>query len=673
MKIASTKTTIMFASVLSLLSFHASAQDASTDPILAAADEMLLFKDIPSVIGASKYEQKVTEAPSSVSIVTAGDIRKYGYRTLADILRSVRSFYVTSDRNYSYIGVRGFGRPGDYNTRVLLLIDGHRTNDNTYDQALIGTEGLLDVDLIDRVEVIRGPGSSLYGSNAFFAVVNMITKRGRDLKGVEVSGEAGSGNTYKGRATYGNRFGSGAEAIVSGSGYDSKGDSLYYPEFDPADPAADPRAANGGVTDNTDYDKYTSAFTKISAGDLTLSGAYVSRTKGIPTGAFGTDFNDSGDKTKDDHAYVDLKYDRSLSSRTDLVMRAYYDTYRYTGDYLYGGAVNKDLGSGDWWGTEARIIRKFADMHRVIAGAEYQGNIRQDQKNYDVGVAPSWLDDQRRSRIWAAYFQDEITFSNRMALNAGVRYDHYSTFGGTTNPRLAVIYNPVERSAVKLLYGSAFRTPNDYELYYASPTAVPPLAANPALQPEKIKTYEVVYERYLGDAFRAALTGYYYVITDLINQGSDPLGNSVFMNVDRVKANGVELELDNKWPNGIEGRLSYTLQRAEDRETGEPLTNSPAHVGKLNVVVPIVKDKAGAGIEELYLSRRKSLNGEYAGGFTITNATVFVQPAGSRLSASASVYNLFDKQYGDPVSADLVQNILEQDGRSYRIKLTCAF
>lgn len=673
MKIAAGNTIALFIAVLCLPPLPAAAQDDPPAPVLAAADETLLFQDIPSVVGASKYEQKVTEAPSSVSIITAAEIKKYGYRTLADILRSVRSFYVTSDRNYSYVGVRGFGRPGDYNTRVLLLIDGHRTNDNTYDQALIGTEGLLDVDLIDRVEVIRGPGSSLYGSNAFFAVVNMITKRGRDLKGVEVSGEAGSAATYKGRATYGDRFNSGLEAIVSGSAYDRKGDSLYYKEFDPAGPAADPRAANGGNTDHTDYDKYKSAFTKISAGDLTLSGAYVSRTKGIPTGAFGTDFNDPGNRTRDDHAYVDLKYDRSLGSRTELVVRAYYDTYRYTGDYLYGGTVNKDLGSGDWWGTEARLIRKFADMHRVIAGAEYQGNIREDQKNYDAGVSPAWLDDQRRSRSWAAYLQDEIALSDRMALNAGVRYDHYSTFGGTTNPRIAFIANPADRSAVKFLYGSAFRTPNDYELFYTSPTSVPPLAANPDLQPEKIKTYEAVYEHYVGDSFRAALSGYHYSITDLINQGSDALGNSVFLNVDRVKANGIELELDNKWPNGIEGRLSYTLQRAEDRQTGEPLTNSPSQVGKLNIILPIVKDKADAGIEEQYMSRRRSLNGGYAGGFSITNVTVLLQPAGGHLSASAGIYNLFDKQYGDPVSADLVQNILEQDGRSFRLKLTYAF
>ena len=121
--------------------------------------EELADLPIDSVYGASSYNQKVTEAPSSITIVTSDEIQRYGYRTLADILRSVRGFYVTYDRNYSFLGVRGFSRPGDYNARVLLLVDGHRLNDNIFGAALIGTEFPLDVDLIERVEIIRGPSS----------------------------------------------------------------------------------------------------------------------------------------------------------------------------------------------------------------------------------------------------------------------------------------------------------------------------------------------------------------------------------------------------------------------------------------------------------------------------------------------------------------------------------
>ncbi len=643
-----------------------SGQEAPSSP--GDSDEMLLFQEIPSVFGASKYEQKVTEAPSSVSIITADEIRKYGYRTLADILRSIRSFSVTNDRNYSYVGVRGFGRPGDYNSRILLLIDGHRTNDNIYNQALVGTEAPLDVDLIDRVEVIRGPGSSLYGSNAFFAVVNVITKRGRDLKGTEVSGEDGSFKTYKGRLSYGNRYRNGLEAIVSGTGYDSRGDRLYFKEYDAP-------VTNYGIADHTDYDRYQSFFTKASLQDFTLEGAYSSRTKGIPTGAFGTDFNDPASKTKDERAYADVRYERSLDGRTDLSVRLYYDYYRYDGAYAYYTdpsilTLSKDWGYGDWWGSEVRLSKKFTEAHRVIAGAEYQGSLRQDQGSYYIDGS-SWWEDARRSRIWAAYLQDEITLSKKMKLNAGVRYDRYSNFGGTTNPRLAFIYNPTDKSAVKMLYGSAFRTPNAFELYYSSPgTNVP----NPDLKPERIKTYELVYERYLGEGFRVSASGYYYRTKDLIDQVDMGPSGTMFDNLAEVTARGAELELDNKWSNGTEGRFSYTIQRAEGRMTGEPITNSPAQLAKLNLAVPIVKKNIFVGVEEQCMSRRRTLAGEYAESFYLTNLTLFTQHLIDRLEVSASVYNLFDKIYGDPVSADLSPiDVVLQDGRTYRVKVTYAF
>ena len=133
------------------------------------------------VYSASKFNQKASDAPASVSIITAEEIRGFGHRTLIDILRSVRGIYAFNDGAYDFVGMRGFGRPGDYNSRTLLLIDGYRTNEPVYDSALVGPEALLDVDLIDRVEVTRGPGSVLYGSSAFFGVINVITKRAGQL------------------------------------------------------------------------------------------------------------------------------------------------------------------------------------------------------------------------------------------------------------------------------------------------------------------------------------------------------------------------------------------------------------------------------------------------------------------------------------------------------------
>ena len=110
--------------------------------------EELLNVQVESVEGAARHVQRTTEAPASVTVITASDIETFGWRTLADVLKSVRGFHVTYDRNYSYIGVRAFGRPTDYNNRVLVMVDGRRLNDSIYDSAYIGTD--FPLDLRDR-------------------------------------------------------------------------------------------------------------------------------------------------------------------------------------------------------------------------------------------------------------------------------------------------------------------------------------------------------------------------------------------------------------------------------------------------------------------------------------------------------------------------------------------
>jgi len=655
--------------VLLLLLFPVQSR-GETDIFLTAASapakETILFQEIPSVYGASKYEQKVTEAPSSVSIVTSAEIKKYGYRTLADLLRSVRGFFVTFDRNYSYAGVRGFNRPGDYNSRILLLVDGHRVNDNIFNQALIGTEFVLDVDLIDRVEIIRGPSSSIYGSNAFFAVINVITKKGRHLKGGEVSGEVGSLETLKGRLSYGDRFNNGMEMILSGSILHSQGNQrLYFQEYD--DPAT-----HFGIAENCDKDQFQSLFSTLSYKDFTLQGAFVKRDKSIPTASFGTDFNEPFNRTTDGQAYLDLKYERDFENLFGVTARIFYDRVEYKGDYIYEGVVNKDETLGDWLGTEVRLTRMLFKDHKIVLGGEFIDNLHQNQTNYDQFPHFLYFHDKRETKNWALYLQDEFTILRNLIFNAGVRHDHFETFGGTTNPRAALIYNPLEKTTFKLLYGTAFRAPNAYEFYYQSDISL--MKSNPDLRPEKIQTYELIYEQYIGKYFRGTSTLFYYKITDLISQTVDPTDDFlVFRNFEQVKATGVEFELEGKWPTGLEGRISYTFQRTKNEETGATLTNSPSHLAKFNLIVPVVKEKVFLGMEEQFTSRRKTLAGKETNSALITNLTLFTQSLIKGLEISGSVYNMFDKKFGDPGSGEHRQDVILQDGRSYRLKLTYSF
>ena len=647
--------------------FFAHAQLGSPESPKAKTDERVLFQDIPSVYGASKYEQKITEAPSSVTIITSDEIKKYGYRTLADILRTVRGLYTYYDRNYIFVGVRGFGLPGDYNNRILLLIDGHRINDNIYEAPSFGTEFPLDLDLIDRIEIIRGPSSSIYGADAFFGVINVITKKGRHLKGGEISGDAGSFYTYKGRLSYGNRLQNGMEMLFSGSFYDSKGDQhLFYKEFD--DPAT-----HYGIAKNCDSDKSYSLFSSVSFKDFSLQGAYISRGKVIPTGSYGTDFNDPFNRTEDSRGYLDLKYERVFDNQLDVLARVFYDDYSYKGNYVYSGVSNIDRADGKWGGGELKLSKTILEKHRLTLGGEFRYNFRQEQRNYDKFPYVSYLDDQRKTEFWALYFQDEFQILNNLILNAGIRHDEYETFGGTTNPRIALIYNPFQKTAIKLLYGTAFRPPSVYESYYSDGGFSSKV--NPSLDPETIHTYELIYEQYIGKHLRGTSSLYYYVIKGLLSQKVDPAdGLLVYSNLEKVEAKGIELELEGKWPSGIEGRISYTFQKAKNKETRETLINSPEHLAKFNLTLPLIKNKLFLGFEEQYASQRKTLAGNEVNGFFMTNLTLFSQNLFLKnLEISGGIYNLFNKKYEDPVGGELVQDAIKQDGLTFRLKLTYSF
>jgi iron complex outermembrane receptor protein len=643
------------------------------EPLVSAAkDEAVFFHEIPSVYGASKYEQKVTEAPSSVTIVTADEIKKYGYRTLADLLQNVNGFFVTYDRNYHYLGVRGFIRPGDYDSRVLLLIDGHRLNDNVYESAAIGTESPIDVDLIDRVEIIRGPSSSLYGTNAFFGVINVITKRGRDLKGTELSTEISSYNSYKGRVSYGNKFSNGIELLLSGSYYDSAGQSrLFFKEFDSP-------LTNNGIVRDADGDQFYNVFAKLAFSDFTFQGGYVNRKKGIPTAAFDTVFNTTRTRTVDEHGYVDLKYEHEFAQQFSLLARLYYDNVYYRGNYLYDAPVdgapsfvlNRDITVGEQWGTEIKLTKRLLERHKLTAGMEFRDNPRQDQANFDTEPFTSYLEARHNSRNWAFYLQDEFTILDNLILNAGVRYDHYDSFGGTTNPRLALIYN-LSKTSLKLLYGEAFRAPNAYEMFYAGRS---PYKANPNLGPEKIRTYELVLERYLGEHLRASAAGYYYTIDNVISQVTDPADMQiVYRNAETVEAKGLELELEGKWSSGLEGRISYAVQKAEEQQTGASLTNSPEHLVQGALILPLIPEKVFASLQTRYLSPRRTLTRQKTSDVFVTNFTLFSQDLVKGLEASGGIYDLFDEHYSDPGAAEHHQDAIAQDGRTFWLKLKYQF
>src|ERR1017187_3737377 len=249
------------------------------------------------VFSASRHLEDSRQAPSAVSVITAEEITRYGCLPLADILNSQRGFYIAYDRNYTYLGVRGFLRPGDYNSRILLLLNGHRLNDNVFDSAFVGTEFALDLDLVDHIEIVRGPSSSLFGTNAVFGVINVITRQSASGKAVEFSGDTASFLERTGRVTASFRL-SKLSGLLSGSLYRSAGqDRLYFPEF------AAPET-NNGWAENVDGDRSGRAFADMQFGNFRMQGAFSTRTKLIPTGSYAANFNDPTNRSTDARAFV---------------------------------------------------------------------------------------------------------------------------------------------------------------------------------------------------------------------------------------------------------------------------------------------------------------------------------------------------------------------------------
>lgn len=630
------------------------------------------------VYSAAKREQKTSEAPSSVTVVTSQDVRAHGWRTLNELLRSVPGIYVTNTRTYGSVGVRGFERSGDFGGRILLLVNGHRMNDPLYDSAATVEDFILDLDLIDRVEIVRGPGSTLYGTNAFFAVINVITKRADQFDGFEASGEIGTFDAARGRLTFGTRGDDGSETLLSASGFTSDGKAeVYMPRYD-GDPVGFDGRLRGG--DGESATRYMGSHRR---GGLTVEGFYVGRDKDTPP-SYGTVYY-LPRHTFDARAFVEARYEHALSANATLAARLYYDWYKYVGTYKWDledpdypeFLVNKDFSQSESVGGELQLSWQPAAGHAATAGFEYRDNYRQLMQNYNVNgdyfenyAIPYWvLDIDPATRILGLYLQDEYRPSDRLGVTAGLRYDHYDSFGESVSPRLALVYGLAPATTVKLLYGEAFRAPNANEFYYEEEGYV---KRNPDLQPEEIVTYEVVLERQFGANWRGSLAGFLNRATDMIDQLYDANDGMYYFDnsSDDIEARGFELQADGQLGRSTRMGASYSYTQTEDAATDEPLDFAPEHLLKANLTAPLLPEAVLVGVEVQYISDRYNQNDRGYKGHWLVNATLFSARWKDRWEASLSAYNIFEAEYDRDVVGDFE---LLQDGRVLRAKVTTRF
>lgn len=622
---------------------------------------------------ASRYLQSALEAPAAVSVVTAEDIRTFGYRNLAEVLAGMRGLYMSYDRSYHYLGMRGFSTPGDYNTRVLLLVDGVRFNDNLYDQAPVGTDFPIDIDLIERVEFVPGPSAAVYGANAFFGVINIITRTGRQLQGAQVSTELGSHGHARLRFTLGTADGYGGDWLVSASRSTTRGEDLYFPAYDTS-------GQNHGLAQRLDYDRSSSLFVKMRREGVTLSLSHGERAKGLPTAAFSQVFNDPRSRVADSSTRMAAEYAGQWSPALHFTARLHGGQYRYVGDYVYDYppvTANRDIGRGRWLGSELQWVSTAFQRHKISFGLDYRRDLDITQRNLDLAPEAILLDKSSRGDVLGIYLQDEVALRPDLVLHAGLRWGKHSDSKGSLHPRLGLVYLVGPATALKLLYGTAYRPPNAYERDYRVETPGGVVGTD-RLRPERIRTTELVLEHAPSGASRALVTLFQSRVSHLLAIGDAPQPDRLmFSNAgNSVGVYGVETEVEQRLGPDARLRLAYSWQRARDTLTRETLANSPRHLLKAQWSTAIGSADAAPfargrlGLEAIGIGARNTLASRLP-AHAVANLTYTTRLASTEVSFG--VYNLLDRRYADPASFEIRGDSILQDGRTLRLKLTHAF
>jgi len=637
----------------------------------AAGDEQaelqLLYEE-KDLVTATRYSTPLRKAPAIATIVTADEIREMGARNLLDVLRMVPSFGIsTNEYGVNMVEVRGIRTT--FSDKILVMIDGHSQNKNAFGSGLYLLQDTLPIENIKQVEVVRGPGSALYGSNAFVATINVITRDAEEIDGLETKVGGGSFDTFKGNLV--GAASSGDKLMASGSldYFRSRGPKLRV---------------ESDVLRNTPFSKapgapqldaeQTDAFLKVIYGDLSFRGHYITSRRGANIG-LGFALTDD-DYSDEENYWGELAYGLRLSDTLSAHMKLSYDHFSQDphvkifpngfGGSFPQGMIGKPLLKDRTFGGEIQIDWAPFKGNHLIAGFSYE-----DMQQYDVrqlanfnpltgaDVGPiqevaNWnRDASRQSR--AFYLQDEWQILESLNLTAGVRYDHYSDFGDTVNPRAPLIWNFLDNADLKLLYGQAFRAPCFIELYNINN---PVEIGNPALKPERIQTYEAGLSYRISRVLNMDLNYFYSTIDNLIRKDNSTTP-AMDINEGKSKTQGVEIGLSGKPFNTLQWRLSYAWQDPRDAITDQRLPYVPSQraTGSLNYgltrYLNLHTDLHWTGPRPRAQGDTRPEMPDYATVDLAVTARDFFKG----MEVQLAVHNLFDKRFSDPDTSGAANNI----------------
>ncbi len=532
-------------------------------PLLATEDENLLEMSLEDLMNikvsvASKSEESLCDAPSSVTVFTSAEIANLGFRTLEDLLNFVPGFQTTRDiEQGTATRISSRGRASAQSESILFLLNGQRLND-LYTGGVSVLNRLISVNNIKQVEIIRGPGSALYGSNAFLGVVNILTKDEDN----DIQLEYGTQNYKSASINISKEIGSSIKA------------SAYVGIFSEDGHEYDNMTDVWGRKDKTrDPSKGFDVLTSIDYKNLTFSTRFMERNVSDFM-TFGTISNHLNDENTSQTSFS-LDYDFNLFDKFGVSLKT---TYSYDHWDAISILIPKDIEIVEDYSLPANFMGGplleshdfgfYTDMkyqvlenNNLIFGVSYeQSGIDKvmnvlthhpvtldyygDFQEFDGAMSFNELNDRR---ILGIYVQDKHNFTDYLAITTGFRYDDYDDFGSSLNPRAAIVFQTPFKSTIKAMYGSAFRAPNFLELYDKNN---PVDFGNPKLEAEKVQTVEFAYVQKF-DSFQGTVTFFQNKITNMISldvttrpvDDNNPLEAYGYVNFGELVTKGIEVEL----------------------------------------------------------------------------------------------------------------------------------
>ncbi|GBD92393.1 vitamin B12 transporter BtuB precursor [bacterium BMS3Abin04] len=644
--------------ILPVTIYSQTEQDSITTSI-----DSLLNQEVEQpkyVNSASKYYQSEQEAPSSINIITSKEIEEYGYHSLAELLNDQKGMYISNDRVTSYLGVRGFSRLSDNNNRILLLIDGHRMNGYQVDGAPIGNSVGLNLSNFQRVEIVRGPSSALYGTNALFTVINLVSKT-PELSTSSITTRYGSFNRREIGIQIGNRFNNIFDFSILGNYFKSNGANYYYSEFDTP-------GNNNGLSINKDADEYYGILTTINFKTLNFRSMYMSRKKFIPTASYNTDFTKQQFVSNSKFwAELNWKYDFSYDKQLAIKLSYDFDDYSAEFPFFFGNLIVNGLSKT--LGINGQYIWDLLPNNRLIIGSEYKKSVesgyRYGTKTYDL-VNAEWP-----YEIFSVYLQNEYQLNQNLSIYFGFRWDNYINEDNYFSPRAAMVYSLNSTNVFKFIYGNSFRAPNIIEKNLEEKTIVG-YKKNLNLNSENINTLELIWEHEYSKTFSSILSLYHYKLNNIIEQVKDTTDGLIqYQNFSGAKTDGVEFELNGKFNFGFKSYLRYSYQKALDNNQKE-LTNSPENLLKIGFRKDLF-NKVNFALEFRYESPRLGIDNEETKPIYLIDINFIAKPIFNHLTMSLKINNVLNRPLSYPGGNENIQRNIKQPGRNLLFTLKYEF